>query len=252
MVGWLVHSFTNLVLSTAADDFAGRPYLYSRHYTKEQSSDIIFTDYSPQWKFQRKIGMQAIRQYMRGKHLEQVVHCVVTMVTEKMEAEPGPFEPHTYNTLLIFHVVDHLCFGKPKPFADASIKYLIGVTELFNEYIGSGFLEDVFPLLKYWPTKKFKHFCDNWFGFVDYMERHIKEHKNTFSPNNVRDLTDSILLAQAEALRDGNPEAMAWFTETHLRQIVSDIYVAAVDTTRMTLDWAMLFMAVNPEVSYML
>ena len=139
------------------------------HYTKEESSDIAFTDYSPQWKLQRKIGMQAMRQYMRGKHLEQVVHCVVTMVTEKMEAEPGPFEPHTYNTLLIFHVIDHLCFGKPKPFGDASIRYLIDNTELFNDCLGSGFLEDVLPLLKYWPTKKFKHFCDNWFGVVDYI-----------------------------------------------------------------------------------
>ena len=201
------------------------------------------------WKLHRKIALQAVRHYMRGQHLEKVVHESVSMIADKMVAEPGAFDPHLYSTLLMFHIIDTICFGESKPFNDPDIQKLVTVFDQFIEQVGNGFFEDVIPLLKYWPTKKYRTVMGLFQVFLDYLRKEINKHRKTFSPKHIRDLTDSILLAQSEAEREESAEVMAMFTDTHVRETISDIFGAGVDTSRLTLDWALLFMAGNPEVS---
>lgn len=247
MIAWLLPQGHSAV---AGSDFAGRPYLHSMDVITEGSKDIVFTTYTPAWKLHRKIAMQAVRHYMRGPLLEKVVHHAVAMVADKMAAEPGAFDPHLYNTLLMFHIIDTICFGKNKPFDDPEIANLMYIFDTFNAEAGNGFLEDVIPLLKYWPTKKFRRAIGFTGDLLKYLYKNIDEHRESFDPDHIRDLTDSILLAQSEAEREERPEVMAMFTDTHVGETISDIFGAGVDTSRMTLDWAVLYMAGHPEVKH--
>ena len=218
------------------------------HVTSEGSKDIVFSSYGPAWKLHRKIGLQAMRHYMLGTRLEEAVHTVFLMVVEKMCGEPGPFDPSVLNTALMCHLLHKLCFGEPRPFDDPSIKRLHCLLDSFFGELGNGVLEDVLPFLRYWPTKKFRKLCDLSFEFVGYVQERIEEHQRTFNPDNIRDLTDSILLAQSEAAREERAEVMAMFTDTHVRQTLTDLFWAGVDTSRGTLYWTMLFLAGHPEV----
>lgn len=48
---------------------------------------------------------------------------------------------------------------------------------------------------------------------------------NFFFSDNIRDMTDAVLLAQKRVEEEENPEKMAMFNDVHVRQIVSDLFV---------------------------
>ena len=229
-------------------DFAGRPQLYSFGVMTEGFKDILFASESAAWKLHRKIATQALRNYMRGQHLEKVVHEVVAMIMDKMAAEPEAFDPHSYLSILMFHVIDTICFGKVKEFNDSSLTRLSQIFDSLTQDAGNGFLEDILPLLRHFPTRKFQKFSDGIQEFLDYIYIQIDEHRETFSQDNIRDIVDSVLLAQMEAEKEESAEVMAMFTSTHVGETISDIFGGGVDTSRQTLDWVMLFMAGHPEV----
>ncbi|KAL8566458.1 hypothetical protein ACOMHN_015094 [Nucella lapillus] len=229
-------------------DYAGRPSLHSVHVITEGSKDIAFTDYCPAWKLHRKIALKAIRHYMTGSHLDKVVHEVMVKVGDKMAAERGSFDPHTYTATLLFHLINSICFGESRALDDPEIQNLVFTFDKMNKKMGNGFYEDIIPLLKYWPTKPFREATALNCQLREYIEKNIQKHREKFSPENVSDVTDSILLAQREATREESAEVMAMFTDTHVRQTVTDLFAAGVDTSRTTMDWALLFMAGHPEM----
>ncbi|XP_076472648.1 steroid 17-alpha-hydroxylase/17,20 lyase-like [Babylonia areolata] len=238
----------NEALVQKGEDYAGRPFLHSLDLLTEGSKDIAFTDYSPAWKLHRRIAVKAIRHYLTGPHLDTAIHKVMAKVTEKMAAEPGPFDPFPFISSLMFHILDFTCFGEEKPYDDPSIQRLINMFDEINSTVGNGFFEDVIPLLKYWPTKTFRRATSMFVMVLEYYESKIQEHRQSFSPDKVRDMTDSILLAQMEAAREERAEVMAMFTDVHVRQTISDLFGAGSDTSRYTLTWALLYVAGHPEV----
>lgn len=230
-------------------DFAGRPRLYSMGMFSEGYRNILFADDSLSWKLHRKIATKALNHYMRGQHLEKVVHEVVAMVADKMCEEKGAFDPHPYNSLLVFHLIYTLCFGKVKAFDDPKLQRLIDLFDFFTKELGNGFWEDVIPPLRLFPTRKFQRFQESLREFLDGIYAEVDEHRARFSPDNVRDMVDSILLAQVEAQKEESAEVMAMFTDTHIGQTISDIFGGGVDTSRLTMDWIVVLMAAHPKVS---
>ncbi|KAK7090531.1 cytochrome P450 1A1-like [Littorina saxatilis] len=228
-------------------DFTGRPQFHSMSVFSEGYNDILFASPNAAWKLQRKIATKALRHYMKGQHLEKVVHHVVTMVTDKMLAEADAFDPSRYIGVLMFHIIETICFGKMKDYDDPEILRLIWLLDVINEDLGLGFWEDALPLLKYFPTEKFRKFEKRMQEFLDYNYDRIDEHRKTFSENNIRDITDSILLAQKEAEREESAEVMAMFTNTHVGQLVGNIFGGGVDTSRHTLQWCLGYMAGYPQ-----
>ncbi|KAK7090042.1 steroid 17-alpha-hydroxylase/17,20 lyase-like [Littorina saxatilis] len=230
------------------EDFAGRPFLHSMDVFSEGSKSIVFADYSPAWKLQRKIAMQALRHYMSGKYLEKVVHQVMDMVCDEMAAEPGAFDPHLYNSSLMFNIIATICFGEVKAYGDLELNGIREMFDKFNSEFGNGVFEDVFPPLRYWPTKRYTRIMGYLQGILDYLYKNIDQHRASFSPDNIRDLTDSILLAQSEAAREESAEVMAMLTDQHVGQTIADMFGAGVDSSRLTLDWALLYMAGHPDI----
>nr|KAG5694763.1 hypothetical protein BaRGS_002716 [Batillaria attramentaria] len=229
-------------------DFSGRPYLYSMEVMTEGFKDIIFANDSTAWKLHRKIAVQALRHYMSGAHLEEVVQEVVTKAVEKMLAEPGAFNPHSLNMMLMFVMLDMFCFGGSKDFDEPKLVAQRDFFDKFTTDVGNGFLEDIFPPLRYFPTKKFRSFSDGLDEFLGYIYERIDEHRKHFSPSNIRDITDSILLAQKQAEQEEGSGAMQFFTNTHVGQTVLDLFAGGIDTSRMTLDWGIYYIASFPEV----
>ncbi|KAL8578211.1 hypothetical protein ACOMHN_040972 [Nucella lapillus] len=229
-------------------DYAGRPHLHSVEMLTEGSRDIAFTDYSPAWKLHRKIALKAIRHYMTGPHLEKIVHEVMAKVADKMAAEPGPFDPHPHTANLLFHIMNCICFGEVRPIDDPTLLHMVDLFDKRNSEIGNGFFEDIFPLLKYCPTRRFRRVMSYFQEFFDYLEEHIQKHRENFSPGETRDVTDSILMAQREVAQEESSEVMAMFTDVHVRQTLSDLFGAGVDTSRFTLSWALLYVGGHPEI----
>ncbi|CAC5419626.1 unnamed protein product [Mytilus coruscus] len=82
-----IESVTEALVKRKAD-FANRPYLPSLVKFSNGRKNIVFANYTPTWKLHRKIAGKALRQYLAGKHLEEVLHtsmhkCLPLMAEEK-------------------------------------------------------------------------------------------------------------------------------------------------------------------------
>ncbi|KAK7087425.1 cytochrome P450 1A1-like isoform X1 [Littorina saxatilis] len=229
-------------------DFAGRPYQHSLHEMTDGCKNVSFADYGPGWKLRRKLALQAIRHYMRGVQMENAVHEVVAVTADKMLSEPGAFDPQGYTSLLMFRILDSIFFGQTKPRDCPPPERVMDIVEQFANESKERFLEDVVPLVRFCPTPRFRRAMKILDQFTDYVRKNIEEHRKSFTPGNIRDLTDSILLAQIEAARADGKDTMEPFSDTHVVRTITDIFAAGIETSRMTLHWALLFLAGHPKV----
>ena len=71
---------------------------------------------------------------------------------------------------------------------------------------GNGFYEDIVPLLHRWPTASFRRNIGYFQEFFAWRDKLIDAHRASFSPDHIRDLTDYILLAQADVAKEEKPE----------------------------------------------
>ncbi|KAK7508552.1 hypothetical protein BaRGS_00000118 [Batillaria attramentaria] len=229
-------------------DFSGRPFLYSLGIMSNGFRNILFSSDSRAWKIHRKIAVQALRHYMSGPRMEEVLHNVVSKAIDKMAAERGPLDPHSLTMILMFVMIDMFCFAGNKELDDPKLEQLRDMFEKLTTEAGNGFLEDIIPPLRYFPTKKFRKFVDRLNQFSAYIYEQIDQHRRTFSRDNMRDITDSILLAQMEAEQEEESDDIQFFTNIHVGQTVADLFGGGVDTSRMTLDWGLYYLASFPEV----
>ncbi|XP_070204104.1 cytochrome P450 1A2-like isoform X2 [Littorina saxatilis] len=199
-------------------DFAGRPYQHSLHEMTDGCKNVSFADYGPGWKLRRKLALQAIRHYMRGVQMENAVHEVVAVTADKMLSEPGAFDPQGYTSLLMFRILDSIFFGQTKPRDCPPPERVMDIVEQFANESKERFLEDVVPLVRFCPTPRFRRAMKILDQFTDYVRKNIEEHRKSFTPGNIRDLTDSILLAQIEAARADGKDTMEPFSDTHVVQ----------------------------------
>ncbi|XP_025099209.1 cytochrome P450 2D3-like [Pomacea canaliculata] len=215
-------------------DFAGRPCSFSMDVFSGNGEDIAGATYSPQWKMVRKVGSQAIRSFMTGSRLEVAVQDMVSLAIDKMAAENG---------LLTLISSCHLW----REFDDPELLQTMQIFDTSNELVGNGLLEDTVAFLPVAVTSRARQLKTEFGKFMDFINYNVDDHRKTLSNDKVRDMTDAVLLAQ-KSVEEKDPEKMAMFTDANAKLIVTDLFGAGVDTTRMTLEWGLYLMASFPEV----
>ncbi|XP_052674496.1 steroid 17-alpha-hydroxylase/17,20 lyase-like [Crassostrea angulata] len=230
-------------------DFAGRPTSVTFSLISEGFKDIALASYSPMWQYHRRVAIKALRNYLQGDLLEKLTQDNMTKVMNMMAAEKGPIVVKSHMDNIVFYQLFTLCFGEKKEIGDPDVEFLLREKDSVNKAIGNGLREDLLPFLKdVYPSRRYviiKEAVDRAFSF---MYKLLHEHQETFDPNNIRDLTDHLLLARSEAEKSGDDESMEKLNDTYLVQTISDIFFAGVDTTRMTLEWFLCFISGLPEI----
>ncbi|XP_063402562.1 steroid 17-alpha-hydroxylase/17,20 lyase-like isoform X1 [Mytilus trossulus] len=241
-----INSVTEALVKRKAD-FANRPFIKSVDVFTEGGSDIAFANYTPTWKLHRKIAGKALRQYLAGNRLEEVVHSSMNKCLSLMAQENGPFDPENYIDLMVFNILHAVCFGKSAELDDPDFVRFMKIDRDFTDIIGKGFVEDMFPIMyKIYPTKKYRTVKDIFDEMISIIARKFREHEETFDCDNIRDFTDSLILTRKEAEQD--EEMMSQLTDTHLRQTLVDIFRGGIDTSRVTLYFAVRYMAGLPDI----
>eukprot|EP00058_Branchiostoma_floridae_P016375 XP_002601863.1 hypothetical protein BRAFLDRAFT_121141 [Branchiostoma floridae] len=229
-------------------DFAGRPKILSMDIFSEGGKDIAFTDYSPTWKLHRKLFHGAIRGYALGENLQTRVHeSLEDTIAEftKMEGQAVNIEDYIYQ--LVYNVICSAAFGVRYTMDDEEFNTLMKINKDTEEIVGQGLLADVYPSLRFLPSPTLTNIRKMTKQYVGIMQRHLEEHRETFDPSNLRDITDHMIKAQKDAEEEGIQDINS-LTDTHLRQTISDIFGGGTDTTIFTLRWAILYLAVHPEI----
>ncbi|KAI8484312.1 cytochrome P450 2 sub U member 1 [Branchiostoma belcheri] len=108
-------------------------------------------------------------------------------------------------------------------------------------------LGDIYPSLGFLPNQAKTDLQKRMDPVLEYFKRQVDRNRREFNPNNLRDVTDHMIKAQKEAEEGGELDISA-LTDTHLRQIVIDVFLGGTDTTTQILRWAVLFLAAHPEI----
>ncbi|XP_056018611.1 steroid 17-alpha-hydroxylase/17,20 lyase-like [Ostrea edulis] len=230
-------------------DFSGRPHSPSGDMFSGGGKGIFLSTYSPTWRYHRKIAGKAIRHYLQGDLLENMIQNNMNKFLDKMAEEKDPFIIRNHLDLMIFHQLYTICFGEKPAINDPEVKTLLELNEALFTDFGAGVLEDVVPYLKdVYTTAKWKKLSSNTDQLLDIIRAKFKQHVDTFEPGINRDFIDSLLIARQEAEKEGDEAALEILDDTRLVLTISDIFFAGVDTTRFTMDWFVYFMTKHPEI----
>ncbi|XP_077862966.1 cytochrome P450 1A5-like [Saccoglossus kowalevskii] len=233
------------------NDFAGRPYFYSCNLMSEKSQNIIFGDFTAKWKLQRKIGHQAIRNYASGEKLESLVRCEAFPTFQRAVAQNNgrPFLPKPLLFLLVGNIIASMCFGKRYEYEDRELLKFMRVLNDLSESLGNGITADFVPMFRYIPTPGHIEVKKRVNELQKIIQCKIDEHKDRLEKGNkdVESLIDDILSIQREAESAGGDRTIQ-LTDVNIRQTVSDIFAAGLDTTINTLNWFVAYLTYYPDV----
>ncbi|KAK6186055.1 hypothetical protein SNE40_008165 [Patella caerulea] len=238
----------NEALVKKAADYAGRFQTWSMGFTTDGYKNIVFSDVNPSWKQLRKIGLQGLRQCLSGNKLEEKLFESASKVMKRIKEENGkPIDIQKYISLLVFNLLHGVCFNKSFDIDDQVFLELLNSLDKVSSDFGNGFLEDVFPPLRKYPTAKFRKIMSTFAYFQDFIDDEFKNHLENFSEDNMNDFTDYMLNARKQAVLE-DPSVDSIITNSHLSQCVKDIFIAGVDTTRLTITWTILLLVTHPEI----
>ncbi|XP_077982847.1 steroid 17-alpha-hydroxylase/17,20 lyase-like [Glandiceps talaboti] len=232
------------------NEYAGRPLtMYSVELSTEGGENIAFGNFTPKWKFQRKICHQAIRNYASGSKLETLVRDeAFPRFRKAIDAKGGqPFNPQPLLMLVVGNVIASMCFGEKYELDDPEFRKVLNFINDANESFGNGLLADFIPIFRYIPTsgvRMVNRMLKVWFGMI---QEKIDKHKQNFDEDNIHDLVDDILKIQKDAKAAGEEHADS-LTDVNLRQTVIDIFGAGLDTTINTLNWCIAYLVNYPDV----
>lgn len=191
-------------------EFANRATSYSISLFAGNGKDLLFGQYTPSWKLQRKIANTAFRSLATGndERFEKLVTSVIPGLSELLNSKGSEaFDPSKMLSFSIYNILATICFGKQYSFDSPDLLTLIRVVREGMELVGNGLIADFIPILKYIPTpaaRKVKQF----FGeFSDLVQQELDEHRAKYNEaSEPRDLIEMLFQAQQEMREEGEDE----------------------------------------------
>ena len=148
--------------------------------------------------------------------------------------------------LSVTNVICAIIFGKRYSDDDDDFQYILNAIGLifsfdFTSPVNHIQLLRLFPNSSVADLKRGINMRDNVLAKV------VREHKETFDPENLRDFTDFIINETKKQEAEDNT-AQHLVNDVNLQQILSDLFMAGVETTTTMLTWTFAFLAIYPDV----
>uniref|UniRef100_A0A8C3LKL9 Uncharacterized protein n=1 Tax=Chrysolophus pictus TaxID=9089 RepID=A0A8C3LKL9_CHRPC len=236
-------------LVNKSEDFADRPYFpgYEHMGYGHKSEGVVLARYGPVWKKLRKFTVTTLRNFGMGKKsLEERVTEEAGFLCSAINSEGGrPFDPHLLVNNAVSNVIFTITYGERFDYGDETFKKLLTLLEnTLSEEVGfMPQLLNVAPILLHIPGLPQKIFrCQK--EYVDFTEKLVEKHKETWNPAYTRDFTDAFLKEMAK----GKEAEENGFNKGNLSLVTSELLAAGLESTSTTLRWAFLFMLLYPEI----
>ncbi|XP_012578194.1 PREDICTED: cytochrome P450 2J2 [Condylura cristata] len=227
-------------------NFVDRPVMPLRgHFFK--TNGLVMSN-GQVWKEQRRFALMTLRNFGLGKktleeRIQEEAHYLVQEI-EKEEAQP--FDPHFKINNAVSNIICSVTFGERFEYQDDQFQELLRLlddvtcleTSLWCQ------LYNVIPRIMDFlpgPHKKLFKYWDKMKLFVAHM---IENHKKDWDPDKPRDFIDAYL----KEMEKHGDDATSSFNEESLIFCTLDLFFAGTETTSTTLRWALLYMALNPDI----
>ncbi|XP_048371861.1 cytochrome P450 2J4-like [Sphaerodactylus townsendi] len=243
----IVHGFPLVkeVLVTKGTEFAGRPHSPILEVITKRKG-IISVPYGQAWKEQRRFSLMVLRNFGLGKKAveEKILDEVAYLMQSFEENIKEPFDPFRFIDSSVTNIISILLFGKRFGYNDNSLRNVLDLVHQNMKLVG-GFwaqLYDAVPLVRWLPLPHRTMF-KNAEKITAFLSKELEEHRATRVPGEHRDYIDAYLEEMEKPENKGSS-----FEEEVLMNILTDLFVAGLETTSSTLLWGLLYMTMFPEV----
>jgi len=231
-----------------AEDFAGRPDFYSFRFIGNGNS-MGFGNYGRRWKMHRRIAQNALASLCNKRDnpiQETIASEADVLVSRLLEGSTEPKNPHTEIYLSVGSIICVICFGKRYRRDDPDFLQLVNMNAEFMAFAGAGNPVDIMPWTRHFTKRSFQGFLRILSTMNKFCDEKLSDHLTSYLPQVTRDVTDCLIRATHESCRQ-EMQAVG-LTNTHILTTVQELIGAGFDTIASTLQWAVLYMVVYPDV----
>lgn len=234
-------------LVTRKNAFSGRKLRKSGEMFLDGHNDVMIGDFGPCWETLRKLLFTAVRKYAVSDKLPILIDDSINQIVPLMLAEEDGFDPHNFSYLVVYNILASTAFRKRYDMNDEEFLSLKRANDLIAEEFSIGTLVDVYPFLECFFYFKMKRLTTLINQIKDPIANQFKIHKETYTPGVIRDFTDACLATKEEAEKEENVIA-EHFTDGNMTLVIGDLFSAGTDTTRITLNWVLLYLSNYPDM----
>ncbi|XP_069836310.1 steroid 17-alpha-hydroxylase/17,20 lyase [Dendropsophus ebraccatus] len=245
------HEDAREVLLKKGKTFAGRPRTVTTDILTRDAKDIAFADYSPTWKFHRKMVHSALCMFGEGTPaIEQIISREAASLCQTLNTlQADPFNMAPELTRAVTNVVCSLCFNTRYSRGDEEFESMLNYSQGIVDTVAKDSLVDIFPWLQIFPNKDLDLLRKSVIIRDQLLQKKLKEHEANFCSETINDLLDALLKAKLSMENNNsNISHDVGLTEDHILMTVGDIFGAGVETTSTVLKWALVYLLHYPEV----
>ncbi|KAM6909405.1 cytochrome P450 17A2 [Xenentodon cancila] len=246
------HQHAREVLLQRGRDFAGRPSMVTTNLLTRGGKDIAFADYSPLWKFHRRLVHNSFTLFGEGTSRLQdiVLSAVDSLCVELLSNGTRDFDPSPAVTRAVTNVVCTLVFSSGYRRGDKELQEVIRYNNGIVETIARGGLVDIYPWMKVFPNASLRKLKECIAVRDQLLSRKLEEHKASLGDGEPADLLDALLKGQTDSgLGKKKPASEeGGITDDHVLMTAAEAFGAGVETTSTTLLWILAYLLHHPEV----
>ncbi|XP_044125764.1 vitamin D 25-hydroxylase isoform X2 [Bufo gargarizans] len=230
-----------------SDVFADRPSL-PLFLKLTKMGGLLNAKYGRCWTEHRKLAVSCFRNFGYGqKSFEGRICEESSFFLDSVDTYKGKaFDPKHLTTIAVSNISNLVLFGERFRYDDDDFLHMI---EIFSENIELAtsawvFLYNAFPLISVLPFGKHQQLFRNASEVYDFLLQIIQRFSENRKPHSPRHFIDAYL--DEMELSAADPDST--YSTENLIFSVGELIIAGTETTTNVLRWAVLFMALYPNI----
>ncbi|XP_022095758.1 cytochrome P450 2J6-like [Acanthaster planci] len=215
-----------------------------------KSDGVSFASGKP-WIELRRFCLTVLRSFGVGKTSfeEKIGEEAEELMKEMSDFNGKPFDPKPLLGNAVSNVICNVIFGKRYKYADEEFTRLLALLARNFKLLGAGAVVNFFPILRHLPSVPTAEMMSNFEEIRVFVTSIIDSHRDIFDVNDPKDFTDCFLkeVKQNEA-KDAMGVQHGFLSERNFAGTIIALFGAGTETTATTLQWALLYMTVYPEI----